>query len=177
MEQTLIGQLYLYSPSFLKKHLVGPLTGYNRDDLKPGGRLEAAKTVKETRHATFAARIANEKYQGDKSDWIKAKFLSYDAENPLRYVASMLVFASKAFNLVVLLCFFGVFFGALLMRQQVLIAAFGLPAGLFFFISLFSHALTRYNAAMTPFVILACLWFLVALARLVYIRFLADGTS
>ncbi len=76
-------------------------------------------------------------------------------ENPLRYVASIPVFAYKGMwfmhrpgpllNLLMLLCFFGVFFGALFTRNQVLLAAFGLPAGLFFFISIFTHALTRYN--------------------------------
>ena len=41
MEQTLLGQLYLYSPYALKQRVFGPLTGYSEDDLKPGGRLAA----------------------------------------------------------------------------------------------------------------------------------------
>ena len=55
--------------------------------------------------------------------------------------------AGPQFNLIALLCFFGIFIGALFTRDQILLAAFGLPAGLFFFISIFTHALTRYNVA------------------------------
>ena len=78
--------------------------------------------------------------------------------------------AGALINLLVVLCFFGVFFGALFTRNQVLLAAFGLPAGLFFFISIFTHAMTRYNQAMTPFVILSVLWLIAALAREAYRR-------
>ncbi len=78
--------------------------------------------------------------------------------------------AGPLLNLLALLCFFGVFFVALFTRDQVLLAAFGLPAGLFFFISIFTHALTRYNLPMTPFVILSVLWLVAALARVAYRR-------
>ena len=112
---------------------------------------------------------------------MKGKALTTAIENPLRYVASIPVFAYKGMwfmtragallNLLALLCFFGVFFVALFTRNQVLLAAFGLPAGLFFFISIFTHALTRYNQPMTPFVILSVLWLIAALARAAYRRF------
>ena len=181
MEQPLVGQLYLYSPDAFKKRLVGPLTGYGEDDLKPGGRLEGASTAKANRHAIFAERIEDEGYQGDQSKWVKGKVFSYVVEHPLRYIASIGVFAYKAmwfmtragpqFNLLALLCFFGIFFGALFTRDQVLLAAFGLPAGLFFFIAIFTHALTRYTSPMTPFVILSVLWLFAALARRAYRRF------
>ena len=104
--------------------------------------------------------------------------MKYAIENPLRYIASIGVFAYKGMwfmaragallNLMFLTCFFGVFFWALFNRNQVLISAFGLPTGLFFFISFFSHALPRYNMAMTPFVILSVLWFLTTLGREAY---------
>lgn len=178
MEQPLLGQLYLYSPPAFKKRLIGPLTGYGEEDLKPGGRLEAASTAKGNRNAIFAERIQDEGYQGDRSEWVKGKVVDYVTENSLRYLASIPVFAYKGmwfmdrtgglFNFLALLCFFGVFFGALFTRDQVLLAAFGLPAGLFFFISIFTHALTRYNAPMTPFVIISGLWLVAALARGAY---------
>ena len=177
MEQPLLGQLYLYSP---KKWLVGPLTGYGPDDLKPGGRLEGATKAKMKRGAIFAERIEDEGYQGDRSKWVKGKFFNYVVDHPLRYIASIGVFAYEgmwfmpragSFNLVAVLCFFGIFFGALLTRDQVLLAAFGLPAGLFFFIAMFTHGLTRYTSPMTPFVILSVLWLLAALARQAYRRF------
>ena len=180
MEQPLVGQLYLYSPDAFKKRLVGPLTGYGPEDLKPGGRLEGANTAKTNRHAIFAERIEDEGYQGDRSKWVKGKVISYVVEHPLRYIASIGVFAYKAmwfmtragpqFNLIALLCFFGIFIGALFTRDQVLLAAFGLPAGLFFFIAIFTHALTRYTSPMTPFVLVSVLWLFAALARRAYRR-------
>ena len=112
---------------------------------------------------------------------MKGKAFNYVVEHPLRYVASIPVFAYKGMwfmtragtllNLLALLCFFGVFFVALFTRNQVLLAAFGLAAGLFSFISIFTHALTRYNQPMTPFVILSVLWLVAALARAAYRRF------
>ena len=180
MEQPLLGQLYLYSPYALKQRVFGPLTGYGEDDLKPGGRLEAASTAKGNKGTIFAQRIEAEGYQGDRSVWVKSKVFSYVIEHPLRYLASIPVFAYKGMwfmnlagpllNLLVLPCFFGVFFGALFTRNQVLLAAFGLPAGLFFFISIFTHALVRYNQPITPFVILSVLWLIAALARITYRR-------
>ena len=125
--------------------------------------------------------MAAEGYKGDSGKWVKRAALDAAIQNPLRYVASIGVFAYKGMwfmpragaliNLLVVLCFFGVFFGALFTRNQLLLAAFGLPAGLFFFISIFTHALTRYTSPMTPFVILSVLWLLAALARVAYRRF------
>jgi hypothetical protein len=179
-EHPLLGQFYLYTPSAFRDRVVGPLTGYSKDDLKPGGRLEAAKAAKGNRIAIFNKRIKDAGYQGNTSEWLKDRALTYAIENPVRYLASIPVFAYKGawfmddagapLNLVALLCFFGVFFTAVFTRNQVLLAAFGLPAGLFFFISIFTHALTRYNAPMTPFVVLSVLWLLVALARRVFYR-------
>ena len=177
MEQPLLGQFYLYSP---KKWLVGALTGYGPEDLKPGGRLEAAAKAKVNMGAIFAERINDEGYQGERSKWVKGKFFNYVVDHPLRYIASIGVFGYEAmwfmpraglFNLVALVCFFGIFFGALFTRDQVLLAAFGLPVGLFFFIAIFTHGLTRYTSPMTPFVILSVLWLLAALMREVYRRF------
>src|SRR4029078_6192980 len=180
-EHTLLGQLYLYGPYDLRQRVLGPLTGYSEDDLKPGGRLAETSTAKANRSTTFDERIAAEGYQGDRSVWVKGKAFNYVVEHPLRYVASIPVFAYKGMwfmtragtllNLLTLLCFFGVFFGALFTRNQVLLAAFGLAAGLFSFISIFTHALTRYNQPMTPFVILPVLWLVAALARAAYRRF------
>ena len=181
MEQPLFGGLYMYSPNFLRKRVVGPLTGYTDKDLGPGGRLNKLATAKEKSSLTLAERMQAKGYQGDKSDWARRAALNYAAHNPLRYAASTGVFAYKGIwfmtlagvipNILAILCFFGVFFGALITRDQVLIAAFGLPAGLFFFISIFTHALTRYNSPMTPFIVLAGLWLLAALAPKAYNRF------
>ena len=180
MEQPLLGQLYLYSPYAFKKTLVGPLTGYNEEDLKPGGRLAQTATTKDNRNAIFAERIGNEGYRGDKAKWLKDKVFNYVVDNPMRYVASIPVFAYKGmwfmtaagplFNVVALLGFFGVFFGALIVRNRVLLASFGLAAGLFFFIATFTHALVRYTSPITPFVILSLLWLIDALARWMYRR-------
>ena len=179
-EQPLRGALYLFSPSSVKTRVVGPLTGYTKDDLLPGGRLSQLSAVKEKKWELLKERMAAESYKGESGKWVKRAALDAAIQNPLRYVASIGVFAYKGMwfmsragaliNLLVVLCFFGVFFGALFTRNQVLLAAFGLPAGLFFFISIFTHAMTRYNQAMTPFVILSVLWLIAALAREAYRR-------
>ena len=127
-EHTLLGQLYLYSPYALKQRVFGPLTGYSEDDLKPGGRLAETTTAKANRSTTFDERIEAEGYQGDRSVWVKGKAFNYVVEHPLRYVASIPVFAYKGMwfmtragtllNLLALLCFFGVFFVALFTRTR-----------------------------------------------------------
>ncbi len=178
-EQPLLGQIYFYSPSDgLRKLLVGPLTGYTAEDLGPGGRLEQLAGMKQNKWDIVSQRIKAQDYQGTRNAWLKRSALDAAIQNPLRYIASIGVFAYKGmwfmtpagalFNLAAFLCFFGVFFGALFTGRQYLVAAFGLPAGLFFFISTFTHALTRYNACMTPFVIISVLWLLIALFRRAY---------
>jgi hypothetical protein len=155
--------------------VIGPLTGYTEADLKPGGRLEQLAVTKGKKFEIFELRMKAEGYTGERERWLRRSALDSAMQNPLRYVASVAVFAYKGmwffkqggvlFNVVALLCFFAVFFGALFTDKQLLVAAFGLPAGLFFFISIFTHALTRYNAPITPFVIISGLWLLTALAR------------
>jgi hypothetical protein len=122
--------------------------------------------------------MAAEGHQGDPGKWVRHAALDAAIQNPLRYIASVGVFAYKGmwflrqggilFNVVALVCFFALFFSALFAGNQPLVAAFGLPAGLFFFISIFTHALTRYNAPITPFVIISILWLLNALAERAY---------
>ena len=173
MKEPLLGQVYLYSPN-LFKWLIGPLVGFSDRDLEPRGRLEAAKTVKLWRKRTFAELREAEGNRAH-NQWIKSTFVQYVIENPVRYIASIGVFAYKAIwcmpragaalNFIFVTYFFGLFFCALFNRNQVLIAAFGLPAGLFFFISFFTHALSRYTMAMTPFIIVSVLWLLAVLVR------------
>jgi hypothetical protein len=157
------------------------LTGYTKQDLLPGGRLARLSAVKDEKWELLKERMVAEGYKGESGKWVKRAALDAAMQNPLRYIESIGVFAYKGmwfmtragpmFNLVAVLAFFGVFFAALVTRNQVLLAAFGLPAGLFFFISTFTHALTRYTMPMTPFVILSVLWLIAALARQAYRRF------
>jgi hypothetical protein len=181
LEHSLLGQVYLYSPAAVRKQLVGPVTGYSEDDLKPGGRLERASSAKDNRISIFVGRMRAEGYSGDHDEWLKARAFKYVTEHPVRYVASIPLFAYKGLwfmdragsmvNFVGVVVFLCIFFAALVTRNQTLLAAFGLPAGLYFFIALFTHALTRYTVAMTPFVILACLWLVYALSCAAYRRF------
>jgi hypothetical protein len=180
VEQPLLGAIYFFSPAFMKTRIVGPLTGYTQQDLLPGGRLERLAAVKQDKWDILKRRMIEKDYRGPQNEWIKHAALDAAIENPLRYLASIAVFAYKGAwfmdragaqpNLLALLCFFGVFFTALFTRDQILLAAFGLPAGLFFFIAIFTHALTRYTSPMTPFVILSMLWLADALVRLAYRR-------
>ena len=172
-EQPLLGTLYLVSPGSMKTLVVGPLTGYTKQDLLPGGRLSRLIAVKEEKWELLKERMAAEGYKGESGKWVKRAALDAAIQNPLSYFASIGVLALKGIwfmtsagaliNLLALLCFFGVFFGALFTRNQLLLAAFGLTAGLFFFISIFTHALTRYSSPMTAFVILSVLWLLAEL--------------
>lgn len=174
-EQPLLGTLYASSPDRIKKRYIGPLTGYTRKDLKPGGRLEDLVTAKSRRDQTFALRMQADGFSGDRDEWLRHMAISYISEHPLRYIASIGVFAYKGmwflgragtdFNIVAMLCFLGVFFWSVLSGNQKLFAAFGSGAGLYLFISAFTHALTRYNAPITPLVIIANLWLLVAIVR------------
>jgi hypothetical protein len=176
-EQPLLGGLYAYSPWMLKKHLVGPLTGYKKADLKPGGRLHDLVTAKSRRNETFKQRMEADGFEGDRKEWLNQVAFAYIAQHPLRYVASIGVFAYKGmwfmiygrffyFNLIAVLLFVGVFIWALLSGNRTLVAAFGLSFGSFLFISVFTHALTRYNAPITPIVIIADLWLLIAITQM-----------
>jgi len=174
-EQPLLGAIYMFSPSSVKQRMIGPLTGYAKKDLKPGGRLEQLVGMKKEMFDIFKQRMEAEGYHGERERWIRRAALESAIRNPLRYVASVGVFAYKGmwflrpggivFNVVAVVCFFALFFSALFAGNQLLVAAFGLPAGLFFFVSVFTHALTRYNAPITPFVIISILWLLTTLAR------------
>ncbi len=177
MQEPLLGQVYLYSPPTIRK-VIGPVTGYSAADLKPGGRLDVVRQVKENRTQLIEQLLERQGYQGDHSKWIRQQIVHYVAANPIRYVASIPVFAYKGmwfmtsigwpFNFAAILCFLAVFCAALVTRDQLLLAAFGLPAGLFLFLSIFTHALTRYTSPMTPFVVLSMLWVASALARRAY---------
>jgi hypothetical protein len=175
-EQPLLGGLYAYSPGKLKKHLVGPLTGYKKADLKPGGRLHDLVTAKSRRNETFKQRMEADGFEGDRKEWLNQVAFAYIAQHPLRYVASIGVFAYKGmwfttyggfyFNPINVLLFVGVFIWALLSGNRTLVAAFGLSFGSYLFISVFTHALTRYNAPITPIVIIADLWLLIAITQM-----------
>ena len=177
-EQPLLGSVYMFSPSSIRQRVIGPLTGYTEADLKPGGRLEQLPGVKEKTLEIVEQRMEAEGYHGERDSWVRRSAVDSAIQNPLRYIASVGVFAYKGmwflrqggalFNIVALVCFFAVFFGGLFSGKQLLVAAFGLPAGLFFFISIFTHALTRYNAPITPFVIISVLWLLTTVARKVW---------
>jgi hypothetical protein len=183
-EQPLLGQLYAFSPAYLKEHFIGPWTGYSDDDLKIGGKLEGLFRAQHKPLEMLADKMKAEGFTGDTRDWFRTKALNFVLQNPLRYLATIPIYAYKgmwffqdggyvslintkivsALNLVTVLSFLGVFFGALIARNQVLVAAFGLAGGLFLFNSMFTHAISRFNSPITPFVILSLLWLLAALA-------------
>ena len=59
MEQPLLGQVYLYSPSPIRR-VIGPLTGYSQADLKPGGRLDGVQEVRVNRDTLIQERISQD---------------------------------------------------------------------------------------------------------------------
>ena len=182
-EEPPLGMIYAYSPSPLQRRL-GSVLGYSRADLASGGRLDGITFVKERRWEIYKSRMEAEGYRrGDKKKWLRNSVVSSVVNDPLRYFSSVGVFAYRGMwfmrpsgiasrldpmtfyvmSALSVLCFLGVFFGGLVARNKVLIAAFGLGAGSFLFYSALSHALRRYNAPLTPLVIISVIWLCVAL--------------
>jgi hypothetical protein len=178
-EQPLLGGLYIFSPSSVRQ-FIGPITGYTPEDRKQGGRLEQFLAIKKEKYDIFKQRMSEDGYRGEAASWQRRAAIDYVIQHPLRYIASVGLFAYKGmwiipysgplliaavFNVMMILCFFGVVLRAILTGNRLLVAAFGLPAGLFLFTSSITHALNRYNAAITPFAIIAVLWLLTKLVR------------
>ena len=168
VEKPLLGELYFFSPQWLRNWPIGPLTGYTPQDLRPGGRIAELTSVKEKHGQIFAQQMQAEGYTGSAEQWRRQMVMRYIAQHPLEYVASIPIFAYKGmgfmqnwgmiFNGLALLSFFCVFLWAIFAGQQILVAAFGLGAGLFAFISVFTDAVVRYNSPMTPLVVVSVLW-------------------
>lgn len=174
-ERPFSGSLYFFTPSSLRPWLTGPLTGYRPEDLKPGGRLVELATTHDRRSQIFSERRQADGFAGDKAEWYRKMVIGYISRHPLRYIASIPLFAYKGlwfmgtwgstFNFLAMACFFGVFLWALFKGEEILVAAFGLGAGLFAFIAIFTHALNRYNAPIVPLVVIAFIWLLAGLVR------------
>ena len=184
-EEPPLGMIYASSPSPLQQRL-GPLLGYSPADLASGGRLDRIKSVKQRRAEIYKSRMEAEGFSSvDTKRWLRSSLLSSVVNHPLNYLLSIGVFAYRgmwfmqpageashlapmtfyALSAISVLCFLGVFFGGLVARDKVLVAAFGLGAGAFLFYSALSHAIPRYNEPLTPLVIIAVLWLCVALGR------------
>jgi len=175
VEQPLLGEIYFFTPAWLGKWPIGRMTGYTAKDLMPGGRIGELPDIKEKHLEIFAQRMQTERFIGDAEQWRRQMVINYIAQHPIRYVASIPIFAYKGmgfmqewglfFNALALLGFFGVFLWALFTGQQIWLAAFGLGAGLFAFVSVFTDALGRYNAPMAPLVVISVLWLITVLVR------------
>src|SRR5262249_31039691 len=183
-QQPLLGHIYAHSPGAIRR-VIGPWIGYSAEDLKPGGRLDENLPA-QGKLADFVKRMKAERMKAEGLEWnegnyeeVRGEALDFVIQNPLRYVATIGVFAYKgmwfmkysggwvaiAFNAVAILCFLGVFLGAVAARNLTLVATFGLSAGSFLFMSMFTLAMTRFNAPIPPIVILSVLVLLVALGQ------------
>ena len=183
-EQPLLGQIYAYSPTVLRR-VIEPWTGYAPEDLRTGGRLEGLAYAQGW--PEVKKRLKDKGFEGEENEWLRRAALNLAIQHPIRGIASIGVFAYKgmgfmsdpniaafigvdrmiliALNAVAVLCFLGLFLGAVVVGNQVLAAAFGLGAGLFLFTAMFTHALVRFNAPITPLVIISLLWLLTAGSR------------
>ena len=176
-QQPLLGHIYAHSPGAIRR-VIGPWIGYSAEDLKPGGRLDENLPAQGKIADIMKRMWADEGNEGN-NEWLRGEALDFVIQNPLRYVATIGVFAYKgmwfmtysggwvaiSFNAVAILCFLGVFLGAVVAGNLTLVATFGLSAGSFLFTSMFTQALTRFNAPITPIVILSVLVLLVALGQ------------
>jgi hypothetical protein len=186
-EQPLTGSLYAFSPDAYRPFL-GPLWGYSPQDLQPGGKLFAILDAKHKRFDIYRKRMEAEgvaSHGHADEAWLRKFAFGYIAQHPVRYLASIAVFAYRGMwfldwaqlapwmgpltrahaAALTLVCFLAIFFDALFRGNRVLIAALGLSIGSLFFYALFSHNIPRYNAPNTPFVILSLLWLIEATAR------------
>jgi hypothetical protein len=187
-EQPLLGLIYAHSPGAIRR-VSGPWIGYSAEDLKPGGRLDENLPA-QGKIADIVKRMKAEGFEGNEGNHerLRGEALDFVIQNPLRYVATIGVFAYKgmwfmkysggwvaiAFNAVAILCFLSVFLGAVVAGNLTLVATFGLSAGLFLFTSMFTQAFTRFNGPITPIVILSVLVLLVPLCQSVF-RSLSRG--
>jgi hypothetical protein len=185
-EQPLLGQIYAFSPTGIRR-VIEPWTGYAPEDLTTGGRLEGLAYAQSKPADILKKRMEAEGFQNDEDEWLRRAALNFVIQHPLRYIATIGVFAYKGMgfmsdpeiaaaigvdrvilillNAVAVLCFLGVFLGAVVVGNQVLVAAFGLGAGSFLFMAMFTNAMARFSAPITPLVILSLLWLLTALIR------------
>jgi len=95
VEKPLLGELYFFSPQWLRNWPIGPLTGYTPQDLRPGGRIAELTSVKEKYGQIFAQRMQAEGYTGSTEQWRREMVMRYIAQHPLEYVASIPIFAYK----------------------------------------------------------------------------------
>lgn len=178
-----LGLLYAASPPPLMQRL-GPMLGYTPADLEEGGRLNLVLDHL-PQWWIFEARMKAEGYQGTVEQWLRRSILLSIMKDPLGYLESVGLFAYRgmwfmqpsgfaqqldpltfyALSALLLLCLLGVFFGGLIAGNRLLVATFGLAAGVFLFNSAFSHGLPRYNAPITPLVMIAAFWICVAVGR------------
>ena len=153
--------------------------------MRTGGRLEGLAYAQGW--PEVKKRLKDKGFEGEENEWLRRAALNLAIQHPIRGIASIGVFAYKgmgfmsdpniaafigvdrmiliALNAVAVLCFLGLFLGAVVVGNQVLAAAFGLGAGLFLFTAMFTHALVRFNAPITPLVIISLLWLLTAGSR------------
>ena len=183
-EEDPLGMIYFSSPLPLKQHL-GTALGYSSADLEDGGRLDGIRFAKQRRQKIYQARMQAEGYKGNVKSWLRRAVFSSILHDPLRYAASIGVFAYRGvwfmrpsgilrfapiafygLSALSVLCFLGVFFWGVCARNKTLIAAFGLGAGAFLFHAALTHGIPRYNAPLTPLVIISILWLCFALAGL-----------
>jgi hypothetical protein len=146
----------------------------------------------------YQERMKADGYEGTTEQWLRRATLLSMVKDPLGYLTSVGLFAYRgmwfmqpsglagqidpltfyALSALSLLCLFGVFFGGLIAGNRILVAAFGLAAGVFIFHAALSHGLSRYNTPITPFVVIAAFWICVAVGSYLWrLREPAESSS
>jgi hypothetical protein len=171
MQKPILGSLYAFSPPPYKP-LIGDLTGYNREDLKPAGIMEY---VKKKRWDIYREMMQSEgvKYSRSKAQgWLMRKGLEAYITHPSYYLVWPLIFAYRvSFFLTpyarhvpvfvytvsfLLVCnFLLVTMISLAARQLETVAVFTLPFTYYAFLALVTHGIPRYGEPLTPFIWLA----------------------
>jgi hypothetical protein len=170
MQKPILGSFYAFSPRPYKP-LIGELTGYNKEDLKPGGILEYPKKMRWDLYREMM-RAEGVKYSRSKAQgWLMRKGLEAYITHPSYYLVWPLVFAYRvsffltpARNLgpfaftasLLLVCnFLLVTIISLVTRQLETAAVFILPFSYYAFVAVLTHGIPRYGEPLTPFIWLA----------------------
>jgi len=192
MQKPVLGGLYAYAPRAYQPW-IGKMTGYQRKDIKSGGRLAdlSAKNpeedIRKKRWKIYKVEMekAGVKFRGRNKaqGWLAREGLKRYVSDPVALVGWIPVYAMRGsfflfdeltnkaiymhLTVLLILNFLVVSFVSLFRSRIETCAVFLLPLGLYLFHAMFTHGLARYNEPMVPFVWLALVYTVSYLGNLV----------
>jgi hypothetical protein len=183
MQKPILGGLYAYAPRVYQPW-IGEITGYERKDIEPGGRLadllarNREDDIRKKRWKIYQAEMekAGVKFRGRNKaqGWLAREALKRYVSDPVALVGWLPVFAMRGsfflFNeltdkaiyihltVLLILNFLAVSLVSLFRSRVETCSVFMLALGLYLFHAMFTHGLQRYNEPLVPFVWLALVY-------------------